>query len=346
MSRSTTLLVLLLLLPLSAWWLASSRVDLHAGGAGSLGGWSEILREDQGLGVLAGRLLVDEGVAVQEVELLLEVRLEGQDAPVLGHLPLGVDAQGYFESPLLPRGRARLIARVGGQEVVRIDDVRIPAQGPSRDPRLAELDLRGAVSRFEFTVLDMNGDPVPQALLGWRPSSPEGDPAPYARAVVALEGRAEVLSASPYLDLLVVADGARTQEFLGVAFGSDLDLREGWRVRLALPEGVLPAEDGVDLAARLVRVEPDPRVDPAAQLLLEATGELGEVHFEGGQAEVLLPALGAWEVEWVALRDTGTGLSRLDLGPERPVFEVRPGSWRELVRPIFPAAAYRAALGK
>ena len=344
-SRSTTILVLLLLLPFSVWWLAHSQGVVHAG-AEAPEGWSGVLRHDQGTGIVAGRVLVDEGVPVEDVELLLQAQLDGHGQAVLGQLPLTVGPDGRFESPYLPPGTATVVARVGGEELVRLEDVRIPAQGYADDPRLAELDLRGALSLFEFTVYDVNGDPVPQALVGWRPSSPEGEPAPYARAAVALEGRAEVLCAGSYLDVLVVAHGARTQEFLGVAFGRELHLREGWRVRLALPEDVRPAEDGVDLVARLVRAAPDPRVDPAATLLLDATGEVPEVTFEGGEAEVWLPAQGAWEVEWIALRDTRVGLSRLDLGRERPVFEVRPGSWREAVRPTFPVAAYRAALGE
>jgi len=342
-SRSTTLIVLLLLLPFSAWWLAQTQDVGHAGVA-SPEGWSQVLRRDQGLGVVAGQVLVDEGVPVQDVELLLEVRLDGYATAVLGQLPLTLDGQGRFVSPFLPPGSATVVVRVSGEELARLTDVRIPSEGRADDPRLAGLDLRGTLTLFEFTVIDVNGDPLPQALVGWRPSSPEGDPAPYARAMVALDGHAEVLSASPYLDLLVVADGARTQEFLGVAYSSDLHLREGWRVRLALPEDVRPAEDGVDLMALLVRVTADPRVDPAASLLLDATGEVPKVAFEDGEAEVLLPAQGAWEVEWVALRETQTGLARLDLGRERPVFEVRSGSWREPVRPIFPVAAYRAAL--
>ena len=81
------------------------------------------------------------------------------------------------------------------------------------------------------------------------------------------------------------------------------------------------------------------------ELLAKATGFRGEVNFHGGTADVRLPSLGRWELEWVVLRENEVGVRRLDLGRVPQIFEVRSGSWRELIRPSFPTAAYLDKLG-
>ena len=343
MSRVTSIIVLLLLIPFSSWWLGQSFSVVQAGEGPAR--WGALLEGERQNGIIAGRVLADDLLSFEDLEVVLSATLEGDEEPVLGHLPLTVKSDGDFRSPFLPSCTAQLEFRVSGETLLRVADVVVPKSGASEDPRLALVDLRGLVQPFELEVFGADGEHLSYGVIGWRPSMPEPGPAKYRRSVLVRDGRAVILTASSYVDLLVAAEDVRTEEFLGVAYGRELHLREGWRARLALPEGMNAEEDGVTVTARLMCLEPEPRLDPGLELLAEATGFRGEVTFLGGTADVRLPSLGRWELEWVVLRENETGVRRLDIGRAPQIFEVRSGSWRELIRPSFPTAAYMDRLG-
>lgn len=98
-SRATSIIVLLLLAPFTLWWLGQARTTVSAGEGSTH--WSALLQGEQQAGIVSGRVLVDEGVPAQHVEVILTARLEGDADPILGHLPLPVGEQGHFESPFL-----------------------------------------------------------------------------------------------------------------------------------------------------------------------------------------------------------------------------------------------------
>ena len=164
------------------------------------------------------------------------------------------------------------------------------------------------------------------------------------RVAAGLDGRATVVSPYAWIDVLVAGPGLRAHEVHGLSLGRELHLREGWLVRLALPEGVDPAADGVRLLAHLERVDDDRRLHPSEERLRRAMGRVRDVTFTGSEAEVRLPELGTWELTWEALVRSDVGLRQLSLGRERPLIEVSGGSFREAIRPRFPLEAYRAGL--
>ncbi len=341
LSQLAVLLVFLALLILR--WVGRESV-VYAGGP-EVAVWRVLEELDQGQGMVGGRVLLDPGVPAGTLDLSLSTRIEGSSRPLLDSLPLRIEADGRFQSPFLPAGSATLRIRLAGELLASVEGVRVPREGAADDPRLEAIDLRGAIRAFDFDLFDAQGEPLPRAVVGWRPSRPEGDPRPYERSVPAPGGHALILAAADYIDLLVAAPGARTEEFLGVAYDREIHLREGWRLRLALPEGISPEEDGVEIEARLTLPQGDPRIAGAAERLVEAVSRVPDLVFEGGEAEVYLPELGTWQLEWVALRESSAGLHRLDLGAGNCSVEVDAGSWSRVVRPSFPISAYRAAVG-
>lgn len=335
MSSTTRTLVTILLALLVAWWWT---LDRRAVGAAGPSRWRPLA--DGGRGSLEGRLLLDEGQSVGDVTLNLAYEPVAGDSSFRHELV--VSANGRFGADPLPACRARLEVGVhlGETPVLVVDDLLVPPGGPCSDPRLDPLDLRGRVHRFAFRVLDHTGAPVPRATLGWRPAAADGDGPPYSRWKV-FEGEQAVVCEADAVDVLVLTPGGRTEELLGVVGDQAIHLHEGWPVRIALPPGVDPGEGTLELGVRVRRGALDPRID-------RESSPGGRVHrdpllaaFVDGEAEVVVPRLGPYLLEWRVAR-RGGGWRSLDR--RRHPIEVGPHTYRERLAPPFPQEAYRAAL--
>lgn len=341
MSRPTLLFVLLALALTGVWWLGSEAGPVRA--AEAPGGWRTVQPSDEA-GDLVGRLLLDEGVPARELSVRIEARLANEVRPTLRHLPLDVAEDGRFWSPPLPPCRADLVVRLGDEELLRLEGIDVPPRGSSEDPRLDGIDLRGLVNVFELELFDAGGEPVSRGLVGWRSADPARGRTPYADSEPVRDGRAVIHTSHPWIDVVVVAPGVPRHELHGLSMGRELHLPTAWPLRLELPPGVRPEEDGVRVTALLTRPEPEIRAAPRAEILAEALRDGPEARFEDGVAEVRLPAPGAWELEWVVLREVDYGLDRLELGGEPVRLEIEPGSRGDPVRPSFPLESYRAEL--
>lgn len=343
MSRPTRIVLVVVLSALVGWWTLLEEAPVRASGAGA---WRR-LAIGGGDGSVAGRLVLDPEVDVALLDLGVRCAVPAMGEESVMRLPPDVSPDGSFFLGSLPPCRATLeIGLLQAEEpLLEIADLVVPSDAPCPDERLEAIDLRGRVHVFHLEVLDVTGEPAREVAVGWRPAAPEADGPPYARWVVG-RGAVTLACETDVVDLLVMARGAQTQELFGVSHGRTVHLREGWPVRIALPAGVTPEEDDVQVSVRLHRTEPDRRIareDSRAGRFHAATPE---VVLREGAAEVVVPRPGTYEVEWRAdLREAGGGWRRLSLGTARPRIEIVADSYGDVARPPFPEDEYRAALG-
>lgn len=155
-----------------------------------------------------GRLLLEEDVAVEELEIRLAGGTPGQTGPIVM-----VQGDGRFRFPRVEPGTYSLrvtlpedglVARVPGIEVA-------PGQA-RRDARLDPLDLRSAVRAFRVSIVDERGEPVQDATLSYRASGRD-----VFKAVRPIEGCRRVLVRGAALDVEVSAPGRREAKHQDVA---------------------------------------------------------------------------------------------------------------------------------
>jgi len=337
-SRSTLLLVILLLTALSAWrfvsmqtpaWIPSGSI-VHA-------------REDASS--LEGRVLLDPNIPTEQVRVQLLMVVGGTGGMTI-RLPAELEPDGRFRFSGLLAGVGTLEAGTGKLRVplARIEDLVVPDSGFCDDPRLQSIDLRGRVHMFELEILDFEGERAHRVAVGWRVSTPEDEGAQYNRWVAGKDGLVSFASPADLVDLLVFAPGARTEELFGVSYGRTVDLYEGWPVRIAAPDGLDLEEHGVQLWARLHRTALDPRIAKERSLGGQFFRITQEQPLRGEALLFSVPRPGTWKVEWLAYREVDDGMDRLDLGSELVSIEVDPGDLDRVHLSTFPIQAYRAAL--
>lgn len=143
---------------------------------------------------------------------------------------------GTYRFEVLPRGaRAPLVT---------VEDVVI-TNGKNDDPRLDGIDLRGKLRQVTVTVQDMNGRRLantnsgPPVVLLNDPTAEE-----ELQGFRAENGRAVILTAEPYLDLMVVSQGFKPKEVYGVREDTAVRLEPFSEIAVriagglpALPEG-------------------------------------------------------------------------------------------------------------
>ncbi len=289
--------------------------------------------------ILQGQVRLDDGVDPRSLVLKVEI-MEGFSTMSLA-FPLS--ARGDFSVMDLPPGDVRLTFVLGQSEapVHTIEEVPMEPQG--RVTRL-DVDLRGAMHLFTFEVFGPFGEPATDVMLFWRKAREDDGPDVYTSWVRGPSPHV-VTSSSEWIDVAVIASDARVLEVPGVSFSRPLQLREGYPVRIALPENVRPADDGVSLALRLGALESDPRFERATRRGRSILEETGEVILEGEEVECIVPALGVYEVRWRAYREVSRdGIQILHLEDQPGQIEVSPGSHATLFRPYFPLELYREKL--
>jgi hypothetical protein len=289
---------------------------------------------------LSGQVRFDEGVDPRKVEVRVEV-VDGSSTITLA-FPL--NARGDFFVADLPAGEVSVDFTMGqGQESLHFI-ANVPLESDGLATHL-KVDLRGALHVFTFEIFGPFGEPARDAMLFWRKTREGGEQALYAHWVRGPSPHT-ITATSEWIDLAVVASGARVLEVPAVSFSRSLQLREGYPVRIALPDGVRPDEDGVSLALRLFALQPDPRFARATRRGRSILEETAEHLFEGDELECIVPALGVYEVRWRAYREVSRdGIQILHLEDRPGQIEVSSTSHANLFRPYFPLELYKEKLG-
>jgi hypothetical protein len=183
-------------------------------------------------GRLEGRLLLPAGLVPGQVSVDV-FRSGGKRVRAL---PPGLDRR--FEVERLLPGVYDVGIRVAGGSVaeVRIPGVEVRGAATSRDPRLAEVDLRSRLAMLTLRVVGDDGKPLPDAccLLG-------GGSEPAVRVCADEAGRARLWAGSTGIDVEVRAPGHRFLRLEGLATDRTVTLRRGYAVQIRYGGvGVLP----------------------------------------------------------------------------------------------------------
>lgn len=192
-------------------------------------------------GGIAGRLLLDPSLSA--ASLIAEARAAagagGAEPATSASAP--VDADGRFEVRGLHQGvwSLRLVFAPGGQELARVDDVRVASGATTRDARLDPLDLRAGPRLIELEIVDEAGLPVRHARAQARPSD---DPAARRTPCRRQGERLFALFDGRPLDLVVAARGHLTTALERVDGPRRVVLAPAIVVRVELEDpSVLPA---------------------------------------------------------------------------------------------------------
>lgn len=108
-------------------------------------------------GSLAGRVLADEGVPLAGLELRSVHRDGGRPRGVAIH-----PVTGSFRIEDVEPGTVDLdfVIHASGASLLELEGVQVLPDGPSVDPRLAEVDLRGRVDVLRLRLLDSDDRPI------------------------------------------------------------------------------------------------------------------------------------------------------------------------------------------
>ncbi len=204
----------------------------------------------RGYGVVAGRLLLDEGVSTRGIQMLLR-------SPAIppGESPSVTEpGPGEFEFRALPAGTYTLECSFWPERrrLARIEGIEVEVGRTTNDPRLHPLDLRGVAGVplrvFRIRGLDQDGHALPAFGIARRlPGANEYGPADWSgRGQATLE----IATTSPALDLHVEAIGKRSAELLAVDGDREVVLGPGIPVRVVLAgeRPALPASAAVVLS--------------------------------------------------------------------------------------------------
>ncbi|MCZ6597243.1 MAG: hypothetical protein O7B99_06380 [Planctomycetota bacterium] len=202
---------------------SGERVEVRAGTKG-------VRLQLEGAGRIAGRLLVDPGI---EPGRHVQVHLADPAGETV-NTRRSNQKDGAFELRQVPPGVWSLVIRAGESELERIEGIRVRA---GETATVDDIDLRGRLHRMRIDVVDVDGNPLSNIRLSWRPA---GDESAQPRLDNAWRGFVELVSEHVALDIEVFAVGYRTARLEGVGSDRTVVLQPGIPIRLIL-RGELPS---------------------------------------------------------------------------------------------------------
>lgn len=270
-----------------------------------------------------------------------------------GSLVRGTDRLEFEWKGAVP-GEARVVVEcVGVQEpLLVVEPIAVRAAELTLDPRLQEVDLRGARQCVTLDVLGPDGTPLETATASIEPA---GTDLSATRAVTGRGGRIEICTRRRPLELSVRAPGCQTAHLRAVQSDQRVQLRRAPRVRLVLADATCLPGPPYALGARFTRESP--------------SEEYGGADRFGADAALLraLPEPGRWRVDWAVQRIVdplapgsadserlgGSPAQRWDIGPGEDLeiglsarIDVRETDEPQEFRVAPPAEALRAAMDR
>lgn len=182
-----------------------------------------------GAGALAGRVLTDEGVSRQTLQIVAQ-RTGTPDQINLW----GTQEDGSFEFKGLVAGTYTISLSLWeeGLSVAELSDVRIVAGETTRDTRMDPLDLRGKLRTFKLRAKDGSGAPVNE--LGIARRVPGEESYRDSNRTSSIDGTYTLTTAAAVLDLRVQSRTRRSVELLGVRGDQEVVLGPGIPIALVL----------------------------------------------------------------------------------------------------------------
>jgi hypothetical protein len=268
-------------------------------------------------GSIEGRFLLSDDASAKD----LSVRIARSDGTPMGILSPEIAFDGGFWFDRLEPASYDLDVAAGARTnsprpLVRLAGVVVPSGAPSADPRLAEIDLRGAVRSLEVVARTRDGAPVrkaqllrvakpgaPQRLLGW-----------------VEEGRATCAIEEAAVDFEIRADDYRFETVRGARDRVEVVLRPAPRFRFEFAPDPLPFE--------ITRVHSYRAEDRAHHV--ESIYSMQVARLDGSRrAELAFPAPGAYDVTLFARVAGSTKSLKVELPPEVARFVVPADAFAE-----------------
>lgn len=254
---------------------APAMLEVHAGGA-------PVELRLTSSGGIAGFVLVeaDWGPHAIEIDCLAEGSTGGlQGAPL--------EADGSFVLRDLVPGsyRVRVRAHEDREPVLEFDALEVRSGEVLRDPRLANLDLRGRVRVLRLRLRVPGNEPLPFFLYATRAPGAE-----FRVQWAGGDGETELAlaTAAPALDVRLEIPGFRTVRLERVDGDRDVALEPGIPVRLALEGGLPPLPEGWTLGGYLRPVQSDLVARRGQLPAFDAGGELLERVPDPGLQQVVI----------------------------------------------------------
>ena len=229
-----------------------------------------------GTGGLAGRVLLDPGVPLEHV-LRVDGGARWHDAK------LGPD--GSFEVRGLRAGKHTLSVATDDAVLLELPDAVVAPGEVTRDPRIQDVDLRGRLHVFRIRLAPPSPHVFPTWSLSWSASGTHA--AEHTKRRQSL-GDEEILVVTTLgrIDATLRVEGYRVERLVDLASETEVHLRPGYPLRLALPAGARLPQPPLFLGVALGGATVDAR---------------GDVSFfdERGEALVHASEAGDAGVHWV-----------------------------------------------
>jgi len=196
-------------------------------------------------GGLTGVLLLDKEIPRREISLRLERHMDGvTDSDMVSSFGINVETSGKFQHRGLTPGTYDLVLSCddSDEEFFRQDNIIINLSDDGESTDVGQIDLRGQLRTFRLDFRDEEGQIVQPVRVMI------GDPNHYSWA---WNGKWQVVTAKPGLDLDLTADGFRKMQLKGVSEDTEVTFQAGIKVRLRVtnPDAV-PAGYSITLSLR------------------------------------------------------------------------------------------------
>jgi hypothetical protein len=251
-------------------------------------------------GMLAGRLLFDDGFPVQEVELVLSDprSAAGDFFSKPKRFSNIVQADGTFELKRLDSGIMNLRVTHGDVGTLAlIEKIQLRAGKKLNDPRVSLIDIRGKVRSLRVTVVDEEERPVREGMIC---SSASGSPSGLSKV---RDGRALLLLRDPTCDLTVEATGYRPVSLTNVGSDQRIVLKRGIPVRVRWRAGVAMPDPRFSVGVSLFTIPEKPR----PIITCSDRVDTGKLWFDSnGEVTAALPVPGQYWAAWTLQKKGGS----------------------------------------
>ena len=266
-----------------------------------------------GTGSLAGQLLLNPGVPMK---LGIRLRENGTQAFASG-IETKSEQDGRFECQRVPAGTYTFSVVIDGDVLSEVQRVVVLPDKVTRDPRIQSIDLRGRLHVFRIELVPPSPGSETKSTVSY---TEHGSAGPEHTLGQRRQGDAvlDIVTLLARIDATVRVAGCRVERLFDLGPSTEVRLRAGYPVRLALPAGVSLPEPPLFLGVALSGVD--------------AGWSAWDAGFfdEHGETLVSVSEAGRAEIRWILERrhDGGSSRGRFELHEQFIVVGDHPGEQR------------------